>query len=119
MLSSEHINTIDLQALPMRGIKGRVGSSDGREWNGRVEVSDGREHGQRITRITCSERGPGVVGQQPVLPPGASFEYTSVCPLDTRNGAMEGEFEMVDVATSAAFEVKIGEFALDVDQDGF
>ncbi|CAI5954349.1 unnamed protein product [Closterium sp. NIES-64] len=33
-------------------------------------------------------RGPGVVGQQPVLPPGASFEYTSVCPLDTRNGAM-------------------------------
>ncbi|CAI5516780.1 unnamed protein product [Closterium sp. Naga37s-1] len=33
-------------------------------------------------------RGPGVVGQQPVLPPGASFEYTSVCPLDTRKGAM-------------------------------
>ncbi|CAI5983514.1 unnamed protein product [Closterium sp. NIES-65] len=64
-------------------------------------------------------RGPGVVGQQPVLPPGASFEYTSVCPLDTRNGAMEGEFEMMDVATSAAFEVKIGAFALDVDQDGF
>ncbi|CAI5516816.1 unnamed protein product [Closterium sp. Naga37s-1] len=64
-------------------------------------------------------RGPGVVGQQPVLPPGASFEYTSVCPLDTRKGAMEGEFEMVDVATSAAFEVKIGAFALDVDQDGF
>ncbi|CAI5470905.1 unnamed protein product [Closterium sp. Yama58-4] len=64
-------------------------------------------------------RGSGVVGQQPVLPPGASFEYTSVCPLDTRKGAMEGEFEMVDVATSAAFEVKIGAFALDVDQDGF
>ncbi|CAI5983498.1 unnamed protein product [Closterium sp. NIES-65] len=36
-------------------------------------------------------RGPGVVGQQPVLPPGASFEYTSVCPLDTRKGAM-GQF---------------------------
>ncbi|GJP84326.1 hypothetical protein CLOP_g14393 [Closterium sp. NIES-67] len=63
-------------------------------------------------------RGPGVVGQQPVLPPGATFEYTSMCPLDTRKGAMEGEFEMIDTSTSTTFLAKIGAFALDADEDG-
>lgn len=40
-------------------------------------------------------RGPGVVGEQPVLPPAASFEYESACPLRTATGSMEGEFEFV------------------------
>lgn len=40
-------------------------------------------------------RGPGVVGEQPVLPPSASFEYESACPLRTPTGSMEGEFEFV------------------------
>lgn len=39
-------------------------------------------------------RGPGVVGQQPILAPGQSFEYTSGCPLATPFGNMRGSFEM-------------------------
>lgn len=39
-------------------------------------------------------RGPGVVGEQPVLAPGASFEYTSGCPLATDVGKMEGSYQM-------------------------
>lgn len=38
--------------------------------------------------------GTGVVGQQPVIPPGAAFEYSSACPLGTPSGRMEGDFEM-------------------------
>ncbi|KAJ4778710.1 Protein ApaG [Rhynchospora pubera] len=38
--------------------------------------------------------GTGVVGQQPVIPPGAAFEYSSACPLSTPSGRMEGDFEM-------------------------
>jgi ApaG protein len=41
-------------------------------------------------------RGPGVVGEQPKLKPGESFEYTSFCPLSTPMGFMEGSYQMVD-----------------------
>jgi ApaG protein len=40
-------------------------------------------------------RGPGVVGEQPVLAPGQSFEYTSGCPLSTPFGSMRGTYQMV------------------------
>ncbi len=40
-------------------------------------------------------RGPGVVGEQPRLDPGETFEYTSACPLRTRYGNMRGEYRMV------------------------
>ena len=40
-------------------------------------------------------KGPGVVGEQPVLPPGVSFEYTSFCPLKTPFGSMHGHYAMV------------------------
>ena len=40
-------------------------------------------------------RGLGVVGQQPVLAPGESFEYTSGCPLSTAFGMMKGTYHMV------------------------
>lgn len=40
-------------------------------------------------------RGPGVVGEQPVLRPGDEFEYTSGCPLTTPVGTMHGEFNMI------------------------
>jgi len=40
--------------------------------------------------------GPGVVGQQPKLAPGETFEYTSFCPLPTPIGTMEGSFQMID-----------------------
>src|SRR5437868_4630330 len=40
-------------------------------------------------------KGPGVVGEQPVLEPGAFFEYTSACPLPTAFGTMHGTYQMV------------------------
>lgn len=56
-------------------------------------------------------KGPGVVGKQPLLAPGESFEYTSYCPLPTPFGSMEGSYEMV--ATSGSrFEVEIARFEL-------
>lgn len=56
-------------------------------------------------------RGPGVVGQQPVLKKGESFEYTSGCPLDTPFGSMQGTYEML-VEGGETFEAKIAGFAL-------
>ena len=40
-------------------------------------------------------KGPGVVGKQPHLKPGESFEYTSYCPLHTPIGSMQGSYEML------------------------
>jgi ApaG protein len=57
-------------------------------------------------------RGPGVVGEQPLLTPGDSFRYTSGCPLRTPSGIMSGEYLMVD-AMGAEFEVEIPAFSLD------
>lgn len=56
-------------------------------------------------------RGPGVVGQQPLLQPGRSFEYTSFCPLGTRFGTMEGTYDMVTPA-GGHFDVRIAPFVL-------
>jgi ApaG protein len=58
-------------------------------------------------------RGPGVVGEQPVLEPGASFEYTSFCPLPTPIGSMHGTYRMV-TAGGSAFEAEIAPFSLAV-----
>ncbi len=44
--------------------------------------------------------GDGVVGQQPVLAPGETFEYTSVCPLETDWGTMEGSFRFEAVGNA-------------------
>ena len=41
-------------------------------------------------------KGAGVVGEQPVLKPGATFEYTSFCPLPTATGNMRGTYQMLD-----------------------
>lgn len=57
-------------------------------------------------------RGDGVVGEQPVLEPGESFEYTSGCPLSTSSGFMTGSYGMVG-ADGGAFEVAIPAFSLD------
>ncbi len=56
-------------------------------------------------------RGPGVVGEQPVLGPGESFEYTSGTPLGTPSGIMSGTYEMAD--DDDLFEVVIPAFSLD------
>jgi ApaG protein len=56
-------------------------------------------------------RGPGVVGKQPTLKPGESFEYTSGCPLSTPFGVMEGTHQMV-TSSGERFDVKIAPFTL-------
>ena len=56
-------------------------------------------------------RGPGVVGQQPRLEPGQSFEYSSGCPLPTSTGLMEGTYQMVS-ESGETFDVKIAPFTL-------
>jgi ApaG protein len=56
-------------------------------------------------------RGPGVVGKQPTLKPGESFEYTSGCPLNTPFGVMEGTYQMV-AANGERFDAKIAPFTL-------
>jgi ApaG protein len=56
-------------------------------------------------------RGPGVVGEQPELAPGQTFEYTSFCPLPTPFGTMEGSYEMV-TENGEKFHAKIAKFTL-------
>ena len=57
-------------------------------------------------------QGPGVVGEQPVIPPGESFRYTSGCPLTTPSGIMVGSYQMLDEA-GRPFEVNSPAFSLD------
>jgi len=57
-------------------------------------------------------RGPGVVGEQPVLQPGASFEYTSGTPLNTPSGIMVGSYEM-ETGDGRTFAIAIPAFSLD------
>ena len=56
-------------------------------------------------------RGPGVVGEQPVLEPGQGFEYSSGCPLGTSFGTMHGTYQMVTLG-GEHFDVEIAPFAL-------
>jgi ApaG protein len=66
-------------------------------------------------------RGPGVVGETPLLENGEKFEYTSFCPLDTHWGTMEGTYTMERVRASAEqgedaeFVANIGRFFLVAD----
>lgn len=72
----------------------------------------------RVWRITDANgktdevRGPGVVGQTPVIPPGQSFTYSSGCPLSTPSGIMVGSYQMADEA-GVLFDVAIPAFSLD------
>ncbi|MGE5244440.1 MAG: Co2+/Mg2+ efflux protein ApaG [Betaproteobacteria bacterium] len=56
-------------------------------------------------------RGPGVVGEQPMLAPGETFQYTSGCPLHTSTGVMRGTYQMV-TEDGEHFDVEIAPFAL-------
>jgi ApaG protein len=67
-------------------------------------ITDANNHVEEV-------RGPGVVGQQPVLAPGESFTYTSGCPLTTSFGTMEGTYQMV-TADGERFDVQIAPFTL-------
>ena len=61
---------------------------------------------------TQEVRGPGVVGEQPVLAPGEAYEYTSGCPLGTPSGIMVGAYEM-ETEEGERFDVAIPAFSLD------
>ncbi len=69
-------------------------------------ITDG---GQKTHEV----RGLGVVGQQPLLGPGESFEYTSGCPLPTPIGTMRGSYHCVG-EDGLPFDVPIPEFVLAV-----
>lgn len=56
-------------------------------------------------------RGPGVVGEQPVLAPGESFKYSSWCQLKTPLGKMHGTYQMIGEG-GEEFDVAIAPFAL-------
>ena len=58
-------------------------------------------------------RGAGVVGKQPVLRPGESFEYTSGASIPTSVGTMRGSYHM-DAEDGLAFDVPIPTFTLSV-----
>ena len=88
-----------------------------------VKISNvGTETAQLISRewiITSAEgdvervKGPGVVGEKPVLQPGGAFEYTSYCPLKTNVGSMHGSYQMVTVG-GERFDAQIAPFTLAV-----
>ena len=67
-------------------------------------ITDGTEHVEEV-------RGPGVVGEQPVLAPGESFKYSSWCPLKTPTGVMRGTYHMIR-AGGTRFDIEIAPFAL-------
>jgi ApaG protein len=91
-------------------------------WTYSVEIANlGEESVQlksRVWRITDASgrieevRGPGVVGQTPVIPPGQSFSYTSGCPLPTPSGIMVGSYQMA-AANGKLFDIAIPAFSLD------
>jgi ApaG protein len=58
-----------------------------------------------------SVEGEGVVGEQPLIEPGTSFDYVSGCPLSTPTGSMQGSYHMIG-EDGAAFDVVIPKFAL-------
>jgi ApaG protein len=88
-----------------------------------VRISNvGEETAQLVSRewiVTNAEgeiekiKGPGVVGEQPVLPPGSAFEYDSFCPLKTAVGSMHGSYQMVTVG-GEKFDASIAPFTLAV-----
>jgi ApaG protein len=67
-------------------------------------ISDATDHVEEV-------KGPGVVGHQPVLAPGESFEYTSGCHLPTPFGVMRGSYQML-TQTGDRFESEIAPFYL-------
>ena len=67
-------------------------------------IVDALEHVEEV-------RGPGVIGNQPILAPGESFKYSSWCPLKTPTGMMHGAYQMIS-AGGKQFDIAIAPFAL-------
>ena len=69
-------------------------------------ITDGEDHVEEV-------KGPGVVGEQPVLAPQQDFEYTSACPLRTPVGTMQGTYQMV-LESGEGFDAEVAPFTLAV-----
>jgi ApaG protein len=92
-------------------------------WSYAIEIENrGTEAVQLISRfwritdengVTQEVRGPGVIGQQPVIEPGQCFRYTSACPLAAPSGVMLGAYAMQRVANGEAFDIAVPAFALE------
>ena len=67
-------------------------------------ITDAFDHTEEV-------KGPGVVGEQPVLGPGESFKYSSMCPLKTPTGMMRGSYQMIR-RDSTRFDIEIAPFGL-------
>jgi ApaG protein len=90
-------------------------------WAYRVEIeNEGPQAVQLVDRhwiITDAQgrveevKGPGVVGEQPLLQPGDTYNYTSGCPLTTPSGVMVGHYGMV-AENGERFEASIPAFSL-------
>ncbi len=87
------VQIVNLGTMPVQLIN--------RHWR----ITDARGHTEEV-------RGPGVVGEQPLLQPGESFEYTSGAPLRTPSGIMSGQYEM-ETDAGDMFQVEIPAFSLD------
>ncbi|NMD08558.1 MAG: Co2+/Mg2+ efflux protein ApaG, partial [Phyllobacteriaceae bacterium] len=72
-------------------------------------ITDALGHKQEV-------RGDGVVGEQPTLAPGESFQYTSGCPLSTPSGMMVGSYDM-QAADGKCFAITVPAFSLDSPHD--
>src|ERR1700739_2725996 len=91
-------------------------------WAYRVIIENqGRETVQLLSRhwmITNARgeltevKGPGVVGEQPILKPGERFEYRSGVPLNTPSGMMGGAYQM-ESESGERFDIEIPTFSLD------
>ncbi len=96
-------------------------------WAYQVTIENqGRETVQLLSRhwmITNARgeltevKGPGVVGEQPVLKPGESYAYTSGAPLNTPSGMMGGAYQM-ESESGERFDIEIPTFSLDSPNQG-
>jgi len=89
--------TVEIVNLGLEAVKLRS-----RFWR----ITDGRGRVEEV-------RGIGVVGKEPLLKPGESFEYTSGCPLSTPSGIMVGTYQM-QTEKGELFSVDIPAFSLDM-----
>jgi ApaG protein len=91
-------------------------------WSYTIEITNGGEQTVQLKtrhwKITDAfgrvqeVKGTGVVGEEPVLEPGASYEYTSGVPLPTPSGIMMGSYGM-ETPAGERFDIDIPPFSLD------
>jgi ApaG protein len=113
---------IHITATPVFAPERSDGTLNRYFWTYTIEIAN---HGdvqvqllERVWHITDANgrvetvQGPGVVGETPIIEPGASFSYTSGCGLTTSSGLMSGTYRMVD-ANGRTFDAEIPPFSLD------